>query len=273
MKLMISKFSLLSLVVFLLTSCFDKTEVISIIDLDTNNWLKLTVAHDKKSTKLSRDNNSFSLDEDKVFKKIDTLNQIAFLEETGGLELREAKRSQLKLRTKLKVYLFEGFQDGDKYLLTIKIRNGNEQKQLAGRVSMDMYQGIFAGYDKLRLSKVKLPTGKINEVIYLKTNRPISSEQLVSLKSIINKIEIKKYLKDHVVKLEQAKNYKIAQYRNENLKSGFLFRTSKRDYYLYFGRPQMHRPVVRIWNSFNETVVEGIFPAWKELKDLEKSFR
>jgi hypothetical protein len=216
----------------------------------------------------------FRVDIEKLKETIDKLRKVDIDPNAPGMEFTGIRPAYINIRGKDTRYVFEGYQKGDANLVIIKTYRGNQPaSHMAGGMNKEKFQKLFTSLEHTRPYKVILPE-EVQEVRYLHTGRPITKDQWKELKDLVSEIEVKNYVFNYRVDKSTMAKHGVGMYRNDNLKAGFeILGSDNRKYYLYFGRPHMHRPVIRVWSSIESAVLEGEFDAWDDLKDLEKNLR
>lgn len=143
---------------------------------------------------------------------------------------------------------------------------------VAGSAKKSVLNSTLISLNELRPDTFQFKE-EIEKVTYLKTKRELAQKQRKRVLSLLESGKIINYLKSNVEK-KAIKNYLIGEYRNENLKDGFRLKTKGgTTFYLYTGRPQIYKPILRMWNSLSKEVIELHFDNWEELKKLEQNFR
>lgn len=254
-------------------ACNNEKLVFSDLDL---KWEKISLYHEGKT--LSLDNSKerkgvlpypFYVDTSKLEVGLKALQTLEFVENPKGIQLKETKRSFLKLKTSGKHTQIETFES-DTHAL-IRIKDLITKKETSGYTLTKRLKKVFSKLSKVQSTKFHIPDNF--EMIYKLTGRVLSKEHQEEFFKILKNVKKRKIITSNIFLENKVKNYGLGIFQNENLKAGFRLTNNDKEYTLLIARPTIDRPIIRLWNSYEGVVLEGEFHQWKELKELEKKFR
>jgi hypothetical protein len=169
-------------------------------------------------------------------------------------------------------YDIEGYRfNGEwSYIRLQLIVNGKRKSQKAGYLRSDDFNKLFFDFNNLRKTKIELPS--YDEIQYVVNNRKYSlnSSQEEKLKDLLSEFTATSYSHDGEVDNAILKNNRLGIYMNNNIQGFFNLLRDDFSVSLYIGRPDEVQPILRVWITGEQEILEGKFSKWPELKKLEK---